>query len=729
MNKLDLETLNTQQRAAILHTDGPLRIVAGAGSGKTRVLTHKIAYLIQEENISSRDILAVTFSNKAANEMKERVIGLLGNTEIGEINIYTFHSLCARILRKEIHNMNYPNDFQILDESDQKEVLKLVYNELDISATIYTYGSILSFIQNQKNDSKSPEDLLNDEDYKNDVRAKIYQAYQRHLDIAHSLDFDDLLVFVYRLFYDPKYEGISKKWENRFKYVLVDEFQDTSKLQYDIVKKLAYSKNLTIVGDPDQTIYSWRNADINLILNFDKDFENVKTIKLEQNYRSTGNILNVANKLIKHNKLRLQKELFTINENGENIEFFCGHSEEAEARWIANQISDLKRNRVQLKNIAILFRINSYSRAIEEALISENTIYKLFGSIKFYQREEIKVALAYLRVIYDGSEISLMKIINKPSRRIGDATIEKLLKFARANNVDLFSCLENRLNEIKQELNLPLETLKNIASLVNNIRWARKAIHTNKIHLTLKELMINKIQYFEEFKKNEEEYEEKMNNFSSLIKAIENWQTKKPNGTIDEYLQEITLILDRDVDDDAASYVSLMTVHNAKGLEFDYVFVAGLAENIFPLRRAISISPKIDFSFLANNKNIKQENQEGLEEERRLAYVAFTRAKTKLFLSFAIGKGGTIRSRFLSEAGIKKTNSIETASSFSISKNINENVNLIPGDFITHKTYGRGEVLEVVDNIIHVKFGDTKKVKTFDKYHPAIKKLIEDSNA
>ncbi|AWX69480.1 ATP-dependent helicase [[Mycoplasma] anseris] len=727
MNKLNLEMLNKEQLGAVLHTDGPLRIIAGAGSGKTRVLTHKIAYLINERNINPRDILAVTFSNKAAAEMKQRVEALLGSSELGQPNVFTFHSLCARILRQEIHNMGYPNDFQILDELDQKEVLKVVYNELDITASQYSYNSIISFIQNQKNDLKTPKDLEESEEFKDsdDMRIKIYKNYQIHLDMAHSLDFDDLLIFVYHLFYDKEYETISNKWSRYFKYVLVDEFQDTSQLQYEIVKKIAGSHNITIVGDPDQTIYSWRNADINIILNFDKDYPDAITIKLEKNYRSTQKILFAANKLIKYNKYRLKKDLYTENDEGEDIEFFCGYSEEEEARWIAQRISDLKRNRVQLKNIAILFRINSYSRAIEEALIKENTIYKLFGSIKFYQREEIKDALAYLRVIHDGSEISLLRILNKPSRKIGEITIEKLLKFARRQNLDLFSCLEQKINDIQRNLKISIETLRNIAQFINQIRWARRALEINNINLTLKELMIHRIKYFEEIKKSQEEYEERLNNFNSLIEAIENWENKNPTGTIDQYLQEITLITDRDVDDDAASYVSLMTVHNAKGLEFDYVFIAGLSENIFPLKRAISISPKNDFTYL-NRKAMVQENPEGLEEERRLAYVALTRAKEKLFLSFAVGRNAASQSRFIIEAGIQKTkNRINIANNFSTSTNINKNVDLIVGDFITHKIYGKGEVLEILDNIIHVQFETESKIKTLDKYHPSIKKWVD----
>ncbi|AXE61011.1 ATP-dependent DNA helicase [[Mycoplasma] phocae] len=728
---INLDILNEQQKGAVMYNEGPLRIIAGAGSGKTKVLTHKIAYLIENEKIKPNKILALTFSNKAANEMKQRVFQLLADMDVdGNPTISTFHAMCAKILRSEIHNFGYNNDFQILDELDQKEVLKIVYSELNISSTEYTYSSIINFIQNKKNEIQNFEEKNNEiieENHDEIFKTKeiIYKQYQTHLERSRSLDFDDLLVFVYKLFYDPKFKKIAAKWGKRFDYVLIDEFQDTSVLQYMIVKKIATTPYLTIVGDPDQTIYSWRNADINIIMNFNNDFPNALTIKLEENYRSTKSVLKAANNLISYNKLRLDKKLFTENEEGEDIEFYCGFSDEAEARWIANKISSLKRNRVQLKNIAILYRINSYSRAIEEALIRENSIYKIFGSIKFYQREEIKDALAYLRVIHDGSEISLLRIINKPFRKIGNVTVDKLLSFARSKNMDLFNCLQSNFEEIQSRLKISVETLKNIAGLINEIRWAKRAIQQNSIHITLKELIFNRIKYFEEIKKSEEEYESRVENFMSLIDAIENWEIKNPKGTIDEYLQEITLITDRDVEDDAVSFVSLMTVHNAKGLEFDYVFIAGLAENIFPLRRAILLSPQKDFIYL-RKINKQEENPESLEEERRLAYVAMTRAKKKLFLSFSVGRSGMIqKSRFLSEAGINENKSIKIANNFSIAQENENNNDLIIGDYVTHKSYGKGLILNMVDDIIEVQFELDKKIKKLAKNHQAIKKWEE----
>lgn len=729
---VNLDNLNEQQRRAVEYNEGPLRIIAGAGSGKTRVLTYKISYLIDELKINPAKVLALTFSNKAANEMKQRVITMIDNPDNLPI-ISTFHSICARILRHEIHLLGYNNDFQIIDETDQRAILKSVYSELEISNNEFSYNSMLSYIQNKKN---TLFDFLetNDESFNTNLspqerriietKEKIYHNYQERLKRSKALDFDDLLVFVYTLFYDPQYESIAKKWSKRFDYLLVDEFQDTSIIQYKIIQKLCSTNKLTIVGDPDQTIYSWRNADINIIINFHNDYSDTLTVKLEENYRSTKRILNYANKLIVKNKLRLEKNLFTHNDEGEDVDFFCGHSEEAEARWVAQKISELKRSRVQLKNIAILFRTNSYSRAIEEALIKENTIYKLFGSIKFYQREEIKDALAYLRVIHDGSELMLLRIINKPSRKIGDITVDKLLNFAREKKLDLFKAIEEHFDEIQETLSVSTSTLQRLADLINSIRWARVALKTNTISSTLKEFMFKTISYFDIFKSSEEDYESKKENFMSLISAIELWEKQNTHGTIDEYLQEITLITDRDVEDDATSFVSLMTVHNAKGLEFDYVFICGLAEGTFPLKRAISISPNKDFTFL-NNSNYFEENIEGLEEERRLAYVAITRAKKKLFLSFAINRIGIAkRSRFLAEAGIKeKDGSVALANNFSIAQENNlNNSDLIVGDYIMHKIFGKGEIVDMVGTIITVKFSNQKQVKQFERSHQSIKK-------
>ncbi|MBU4691101.1 ATP-dependent helicase [Mycoplasma zalophi] len=737
INEFSLDSLNDQQKQAVLHTKGPLRLIAGAGSGKTRVLTYKIAHLIKNMNISPSKILAVTFSNKAANEMRERALDMIDNTYEKPV-ISTFHALCSKILRREISNINYPNDFQILDELDQKQILRLIYGKLGIDSQEYSASSVLSYIDNAKNLLKTPaqaieeaeeeQKILNKKHSEKDLRPYIYEEYENHLKNTHSLDFTDLLVYTRQIFYDPQHKKIREKWENMFDYILVDEFQDTSQIQYDIVKVLAKNQNITIVGDPDQTIYTWRNADINIIVNFDKDFSNVETIKLEQNYRSSKKIIEAANKLISKNILRVEKRLFTENEEGENIEFYCGFSDEAEARWIAAKIGELKRKRVQLKNIAILYRTNSYSRAIEEALMFENTNHKVFGSIRFYQREEIKDALAYLRVIHDGSEISLLRIINKPSRKIGSETIQKLLTYASKYNEDLWTTLESRFVELQKITGINRSTLENIANLINAIRWSRRRIQTTGISKVLYELIYHKINYFGSLKLTEDELENKIENFKSLIAAIENWEHKNPNSGIDEYLQEITLITDRDPEDDVSSYVSLMTVHNAKGLEYDYVFIAGLAENIFPHYRSIAPQGEKPSMFSKPKANATLANPELLEEERRLAYVAITRAKKKLFVSFSTSKHNE-ESRFIQEAGVRGTGRlIGIANSFSIADDINENIKIIAGDKIVHSKFGKGVVLSSMGDVIEVKFDIDGSQRMLSKSQAPIKKYIDEDD-
>ncbi|MBN0919497.1 ATP-dependent helicase [[Mycoplasma] gypis] len=721
---LHIDELNSEQRKAILHTQGPLRLIAGAGSGKTKVLTTKVAYLIKELNMNPAKILAVTFTKKAADEMLERVLNLVGFEGERPI-ISTFHALCTKILRYEIHNMEYPNNFKIIDESEQKQILKMVYDQLNVDSDLYSISSSLAFISNEKTNLRKPKHSkeLAEED---DLRPEIYDAYVQYLKRYKSLDFDDLLVFVHDLFYNEKHENIRHKWENMFDYVLVDEFQDTSHVQYDIVKILAKKQNIMIVGDPDQTIYTWRNADINIIINFQKDFPNQETIKLEQNYRSTKKILDAANKLISNNSLRVEKKLFTENEDGEDIEFYCGFSDEAEARWISKKINDLKRNRVQLKNIAIIYRTNSYSRAIEEQLISESTNHLVVGGIRFYEREEIKDAIAYLRMIFIPDDIALQQVINKPLRKIGKETVRKLSDFAFSNNMSMFQALEDKFKEIYSQLGLSRQTMEGLADFVNIVRWGKSKIIKDKMKVSqmIKKLMIEKVGYFKKLKLQPEQIQSKEENFAELLNAIETWEEKNKNRDITEYLQEIAILGDDKTGGDPSSSVSLMTVHNAKGLEFDYVFIAGLAEKIFPHFRSITPKGEKPTIFGSAPKRLDVENIELIEEERRLAYVAFTRAKKKLFLSFSTARQNE-ESRFISEAGIKGrgiSKGISIASTFANGQEIHENDRIIQGDRIVHSKFGEGVVLEVQGEIIKVKFDSEGNVKSLTKNHASIRR-------
>ncbi|QJG66735.1 ATP-dependent helicase [Mycoplasma phocoenae] len=722
--KFSIDSLNEQQKQAVLYTEGPLRLIAGAGSGKTRVLTHKLAYLINEKKITPAKVLAVTFTNKAAAEMSDRALRKLDPSSPTPL-ITTFHSLCARILRREIHHLGFRRDFIILDELDQKQALKAIYQKLDINSSEYSMSSILSFINDEKSHLRTPEETLKNNLNSDDKRPIIYSEYQAYLTKNQILDYTDLLVYVRKIFYDDKLENIRTKWENMYEYILVDEFQDTSHIQYDIVKVLAKHGNITIVGDPDQTIYSWRNADVDIIINFVNDFPNVKTIKLEQNYRSTKKIIESANRLISFNKMRVEKKLFTENEEGENVEFYCGHSDEAEARWIAKKISDLKRQRVQLRNIAILYRVNSYSRAIEEALLNENTNHEVFGSFRFYQREEIKDAIAYLRVIFDGADMPLQRIINKPSRRIGQETLLKLTKFAEERNMGLWDAMETHFKHLQSIEGINRPTLERIADLINGIRWARRKLQTTAISQVLNELIINKFKYFESLKLSEAEIETKYENFKALITAIENWEKKNKSSGLGDYLHDIALLTEQNHDSKVASYVSLMSVHTAKGLEFDYVFVAGLSENVFPHFKALT-PPGEKPNFFAHNIDPSKQDPKLIEEERRIAYVAFTRAKKKLFLSFSAERQDK-QSRFIQEAGIRGTGRIiGIANTFSIAESV-EKDNFKINDKIVHAKFGEGVVQSIDDDVMTIKFLIDGSERTFSRTQSPIKLVQRDN--
>ncbi|WP_438341497.1 ATP-dependent helicase [Mycoplasma sp. 3341] len=719
---LDLTMLNEKQLEAVKHTQGPLRLIAGAGSGKTKVLTTKVAYLIKEKEIVPSKILAVTFTKKAADEMLDRVVRIIGSSE-EHPHVSTFHSLCAKILRSDIHVMGIPNDFKIIDDPEQRQILKLVYDKLDITNEDYTYDSVLSYISKEKVSLRKPKHSLENAEDKNDLRPTIYKEYVEYLKRGKALDFDDLLVYVHDLFHNPKYEATRHKWESKFDYVLVDEFQDTSHVQYGIVKVLAKKGDITIVGDPDQTIYSWRNADINIIINFEKDFPNVTTILLEKNYRSTKKILNAANNLISYNSLRIKKKLYTDNEEGEDIEFNCGFSDEDEARWISMKINELKKNRVQLKNIAIIYRANSYSRAIEGSLINDNTNHYVVGTQRFYEREEVKDALAYLQLIYAPDDLSLQRVINKPARAVGKETVRKLYDFSLQKDVLMFTAIEEHIKEIYETLKINMKTMKGLADVVNKVRWARTQIfkHKQKPTLILRKLMYDELKYFESLKVQPETLEAKEENFNALINAIDAWEEQNKNKELTDYLQEVVILGNEKPGGDPLSSVALMTVHNAKGLEFDYVFVAGLAEGVFPNARALNVknNDSTKKKGLLFNK-LSSEQIEALEEERRLAYVAFTRAKKKLFLSFSAARNGQ-ESRFISEAGVKGgKRGIHIASMFAKSETEDTN-NLIEGDSIIHSKFGEGKVLQVQGDVIHVKFqGDG--IKTLNKTHPSIRK-------
>ncbi|MEE3928461.1 UvrD-helicase domain-containing protein [Mycoplasmopsis ciconiae] len=704
-----LDDLNDHQKEAVQYFKSNLRIIAGAGSGKTKVLTRKVAYLINDLAIPPHDILAVTFTNKACNEMSERIRQYCGDLT-SELKIKTFHSLCAEILRIEAKNLKIKSDFQIIDETDKKMLLQEIFKKLEISQSQISYSAMIRYISWAKNNKYSPKEmaynLKNDED--NETIPKIYALYNRELKRKEILDFDDLIIKVEELF--STNEEIRDKWSKKFQFVLVDEFQDTSYLQYKIIKTLVGpNTHLTIVGDPDQTIYHWRGADVDLILNFENDYPNSKTIVLDTNYRSTKTILRAANKLIQNNHNRFNKDLHTPNPEGLEIEFFHAFNMEAEARWVVQKINELKKQKIQLKNIAILYRSNWYSQALEEALINENINHKIFNGVKFYQRSEIKDALAFLRVLYDGSDISFERIINVPSRGIGAVTLNALKKYANEVNMTLYAaCVKN----IKK-LPIPESVIvKSLYPFLKTVIKYKKALKEFKISVVLKNFL-DEIGFMKDIEDKSNLRGTAVENVKELLRSIETWEEKNPDKGVSDYLEMVSLLSAGDEYDNFTNYVSLMTVHSSKGLEFDNVFVVGMSEKIFP-----------------SHKGFKDPRDNSwLEEERRLAYVAITRAKQRLFISDSRGYliGTNIEkepSRFIEEMGIDLDKFIIVQPN-AINENDEElsitNDDIIAGDVVSHTIFGEGTVLKVIGSDILVSFIRDGKERTLRKNHPAIK--------
>lgn len=707
------EDLNDDQKEAVKYFETPLRIIAGAGSGKTKVLTRKISHLINE-GVSPREILAVTFTNKACNEMNIRVHQYCGNLT-SSVNIFTFHALCVNILRQEAKTIGYRNDFIILDEADKKQILSTIYKEKGIPTHQISISSMIQYISWGKNKYMSVEELAKRLKVSpNDAIPQVYKTYIEYTKNKGSMDFDDLIIKVEELF--QKLPSVAKRWSEKFSFILVDEFQDTSTSQYNIIKSLCNENtHLTIVGDPDQTIYNWRGANVNLILDFDKEFIDVKTIVLDINYRSTKTILDAANRLIRHNKNRFSKDLVTHFDKGDEIEFFHGFSMEAEARWVVQKINELRKQKIQLKNIVILYRANYYSRSLEDALLNEGINYKIFDGVKFFQRREIKDALAFLRVIYDGSDIALERIINVPSRGIGDATLKKLKDYSEIKGLSLHETLLTHFKTLPVSKLLIKDKIFPFLKII--IRY-RIAIKDNKISVVLSKLL-EEIGYFKEISNDDQLTGSAIENVRELINSIESWQKANSNKGIKDYLDMVALFSSKDEYDSVPNYVSLMTVHSSKGLEFENVFVVGLSERIFPSWKALDGN-----SFLGS--------LDGLEEERRLAYVAITRAKKRLFISDSRGYiiGTNIEkepSRFIRELGINLSdfilakNSPSEAKGYETEESITLNEKILQGDIISHTLFGEGTVLEVNGHEITANFIKDRKIRTLRKSHPSIR--------
>ena len=712
---MDLDKLlNKNQKEAATYLDSHLRIIAGAGSGKTRVITYRIAYLIDEIGVDPRKILAITFTNKAANEMKERVVDLLGVHALGSL-ICTIHSLCVRILRQHINVINYPSNFTIMDEEDQKALIKKIYNQLQIDAKTISIKSMIATISNYKMANITPEKALEFAgSFQGEIKkAKVYKEYLEYQENHFLLDFDDLLLKTVYIF--ENYPDVLEKWQYRFQYIHVDEFQDVGNIEYRLVKLMSDKAITCVVGDPDQTIYSFRGANVNYILDFDKDFKPCKTIILNQNYRSTGNILNISNCLIRKNQNRLEKELFTEATGGGEVIHYTAKNEQDEAEYICSEIEKIINDvdGVNYRNFAILYRANYLSRTIEQCLISHGIDYRIFGGLKFFSRKEIKDALSYLQLVCNGEDLAFERIINVPSRGIGKKTMENIQAVAKNNHVSLYEALTLFSDQIK----LSSKAKKEIRILVAAIEKARQS--NLPLHEMFENLM-NDIGYIEMLNKNLEE--NRIDNIHELQRSIYEFENQNPDlATIENYLQEIALYTDND-DNDDSQYVSLMTIHMAKGLEFDYVFVLGLSEGIFPSFRALS------------------ESDEGIEEERRLAYVAFTRAKKQLYLTDSEGfsfvtDSPKISSRFVEENGKEGIKHLGTRPRFKTSNYINTNLSKdelvgnnqvsdwASGDFVIHDTFGKGVVVKVNGNTLDIAFELPAGLKTLMAGHKALKKL------
>src|SRR5687767_7362183 len=621
-----LSELNERQMEAVLHVEGPLMIVAGAGSGKTKVLTTRVAHLMAAYHVDAFNILALTFTNKAAKEMKERVEKILGSREARNLYIGTFHSVFARILRTEAPRLGYPNSFTIYDTDDAKAVVKTVVNELNLDDKHYKPNIVYNRISSAKNALVGPVEYaadyyLQQEDKRSNrpTIAQIYDAYCKRCFKNGAMDFDDLLLKFYELL--KNFPESLSKYQHKFKYILIDEYQDTNPSQYEIIKLLgAMHENVCVVGDDAQSIYSFRGATIQNILQFQKDYEDVTIIKLEQNYRSTQSILNVANEVIKNNKGQIPKALWTENAEGEKIRLARTMTDNDEGKFVADTIQEQKlRNHFRNKHFAILYRTNAQSRSFEESLRRMNIAYTIYGGISFYQRKEIKDLLAYLRIIVNPKdEEALKRIINYPARGIGKTSVDKAILAANTNDISMWEVLL-RAKEFGYKAGT-LETIENFVIMIQSFQSMLKknnayevAFHVGKQTNIVKELFNDKST---EGVARYENIQELLNSIKEWVESPDTEEGEVGEKKLGDYLQQITLLTDVDEKDPNADTVKVMTIHSAKGLEFSVVFVAGVEEMLFP--NAMSINTR-----------------EELEEERRLFYVAITRAKHKLWVSYA----------------------------------------------------------------------------------------------
>lgn len=690
-----LDNLNEKQQEAVKETEGAVLVLAGAGSGKTKVLTTRVAYLINEKGVNPRNILAITFTNKAATEMKERISKMVENSN--KIQISTYHSLGLLFIRENCEKLNYQSNFTILDSEDVLTLIKKIMKEKGIDDKAFNPRAIRNAISSAKNeliDAKSYEKYALTE-----FEKKVYEVYlnyEKRLKLGNSLDFDDLLMLPIILFKNNP--DILSKYQDRFEYILIDEYQDTNYAQYMLSKLLsAKYKNIFVVGDIDQSIYAFRGANYKNILNFEKDYPNNKTILLEENYRSTKCILNVANDIIKNNKQRKEKNLWTQNNDGEKITYHKAENEKDEANYVKNEIQKLIDNGVEKSNIAVLYRTNAQSRIIEEELLHHNIPYKVVGSFYFYNRKEIKDLISYLKLIYNPhDDISLLRIINTPKRGIGLKTIENLTLKAISENKSIYEAIDSG-----KELQF-----KNI---IEKIKQKQEELSLTE----LIDYILNETGLKQELESEKTiEAEIRLENLNEFKTVARNFEDKYGIISLDEFLDSISLVSDIEEHKDNKDVITLMTIHSAKGLEFDYVFLMGMEETLFPHRNSLLDSEQI-------------------EEERRLCYVAVTRAKKKLYLTNARKRMifGDISynppSRFINEINEEYLEKEETNAPKTFDKKqvINKNEEYQIGEKICHDKYGEGIIISMDSKILTVAFPHPHGIQKLIKGHISIRKV------
>ena len=720
MNNM-LDKLNERQKEAVLATEGPVLVLAGAGSGKTTVLVNRIAYMISEKHIRPWNILAITFTNKAAREMKDRIERLLGDTA-KDMWIGTFHSVCVRILRSCIDLLGYSRDFVIYDTADTKTVMKECLRELDIDEKSFPVRNVLSIISNAKNDLMDAATFENvyKSDYRMSIIAKIYYIYQTKLRKNNAVDFDDIILNTVKILSENP--DVLSKYQDKFQYILVDEYQDTNNSQYLLINLLAQAnRNLCVVGDDDQSIYKFRGANIGNILNFEDDYSDVQKITLDQNYRSTQNILDAANSVISNNKGRMGKSLWTSNGDGNKVFVYTGTNEYDEARYIARQIKKHFDEQGSFSDCAILYRTNAQSRVIEEMLMRESVPYKVLSGLRFYDRKEIKDIIAYLRVVYNpNDDVSLARIINEPKRKIGNATLEKARNIAREKETSLYDVISHA--DDYPEFKTAIKKLLSFSEIIQSLIKLKDTV-------TIEDLtgrILNDTGYMPALvMEDTTESKTRIENLGEFISVITEFEKNEETGnTLGEFLENISLVSDIDGYDENEDSAVLMTIHSAKGLEFPIVFLSGLEEGLFPGMRSM-------------------ESDDDIEEERRLCYVAITRAKEQLYITKTISRTihgktmPTTASRFFKEIPVeyledKTTLQLKVAKVMQdlgvrnaaapkkevyMTKGFGSSVKssgstdyskFKAGDTVEHRTFGRGEILKATpcgnDCILEIQF-------------------------